>query len=157
MSVGKRHTKILNNSQFTIHNSQFTIIFLWRTQNNSQLRVFCEKLFSSSRLGIVQTSLPSALAPQRRFTIWRDCFFVFEGLAIHKDSAKWKEWPCKFTYKRSLFSFCVIVADNQTLAIKRNKTLRQIKPATKSYCQTPRNEVSVERFWAPFFEKVQRK
>ena len=49
-------------SQFTIH--------------NSQLRVFCEKLFSSSRLGIVQTSLPSALAPQRRVIPLRGLFLL---------------------------------------------------------------------------------
>ena len=39
---------------------------------------------------------------------------------------------------------------------RRQPNPRNQNPKT-IYCQTPRNAVSVERFWAPFFEKVQRK
>ena len=38
--------------------------------------------------------------------------------AIRQDSVKWDKWPWEFTLKRPLISFCVIVADNQFLAIK---------------------------------------
>ena len=74
--------------------------------------------------------------------------FSFRGVvAIREDSARQQWQQCKFTYKLLPLLFCVIVADNQALAIKQKKLLRR---------QTPRNAVSVERFWAPFFEKVRK-
>ena len=88
--------------------------------------------------------------------------FSFRGVVtIREDSAKWKEWPWKFTYKRSLFSFCVIVADNQTLAIKRNKTSRQNQTRNKnknSYVvKLPETEFRLKGFGHLFSKRCEKK